>query len=202
MRNAQPPTAVNPVVISWLASELEREIPELDINGSEKRLLDFACTDLEIYLETRMADANPEEIKKLEYAEDYKDEITAFLKVWTCQWIEKWRERVTLCQKTPQFSLAHLKAKKKATRIFKHMEHAEEMIEIAVHKLINNGEMCMAALIAENLIIEEIAARLKMNEENPSENASLDSWDIMQEVLPRIKQITERKTPLIHLKLP
>jgi hypothetical protein len=201
MHNVQISASVNPVVISWLAEELEHEIPEVDINGSEKRLLDFACTDLEIYLETKMQDSNPEEVKKIAHAEDHKNEITAFLKVWTCQWIEKWRERVTLCQKMPQFSLSHVKAKKKATRIFKHMQHAKEMLEMGVQKLINNGEVCMAGLIAENLIIEEIAARLKVNEETPSENTSLDSWDIMQEVLPRVKQITERKTPLIHLKI-
>jgi len=54
MHNVQISASVNPVVISWLAEELEHEIPEVDINGSEKRLLDFACTDLEIYLETKM----------------------------------------------------------------------------------------------------------------------------------------------------
>ena len=37
----------NPVIMPWLARELEKEIPDLDIHGSEKKLLDFAYQDLE-----------------------------------------------------------------------------------------------------------------------------------------------------------
>ena len=202
MPSAQPSVSINPVVMSWLAGELEREIPDLDIYGLEKRLLDFICIDLETYLETKMKDTNFYDVKKVANAEDNQEEIKAFLKVWTNHWVEKWRVRVTLCQKIPQFSLAYVKAKKKATKIFKRMEQAEEMKSMVVQKLINNGEVCMADLIAENLIIEEIAARLKMNGENsPTDKTVLEPWDVMQEVLPRVKRLTERKTPLIHLKI-
>ncbi|MCW4034168.1 MAG: hypothetical protein NWF03_02260, partial [Candidatus Bathyarchaeota archaeon] len=126
----------------------------------------------------------------------------SFLKVWTNQWLEKWRERVTLCQKMPQFSLSHVKAKKKAKKIFEHLKQAQEMKDMAIQKLINNGEVCMAELIAENLIIEEMAARLKFEDKDTNNKKTVfDPWDIMKEVMPRVTQIAERKTPLIHLKL-
>jgi len=71
-----------------------------------------------------------------------------------------------------------------------------------VQKLINEGEVCMAELIAENLIIEEIAYRLNMNGgKTPTDKITLEPWHILQEVLPRVKRLTERKIPLIHLKL-
>ena len=35
------------VILPWLAGELEKEIPDLDIHGSERKLLDFAYQDLE-----------------------------------------------------------------------------------------------------------------------------------------------------------
>lgn len=202
MPSAKLRSSRNAVIKSWLARQLEKEIPDLDLYGSERRLLDFACHDLEICLKIQRKDTNPDEIEKALNTEDHQNEIKSFLKVWTKQWLEKWRERVTLCQKMPQFSLAHLKTKRKAKKIFKRMEKGQELKKLVMQKLINNGEVCMADLIAESLIIEEIAYRLKMNgRKTPTDKATLEPWQILQEVLPRVKRLTERKTPLIHLKL-
>jgi len=82
------------------------------------------------------------------------------------------------------------------------MENGQELKKLVVQKLINKGEVCMAELIAENLIIDEIAYRLKMNgRKTPTDKITLEPWHILQEVLPRVKRLTERKTPLIHLRL-
>ena len=73
---------------------------------------------------------------------------------------------------------------------------------MVVQRLINNGEVCMAELIAENLIIEEITSRLRMNKGQASADKTLlDPWSIFQQVAPRVKTLTKRKTPIIHLKL-
>ena len=101
-----------------------------------------------------MSDTNFVDIEEALNDETRQDEIKSFLKVWTKQWLEKWRERVTFCQKMPHFSLEHLKTKRKATKIFKQMENGQDLKKLVVQKLINNGELCMAELIAENLIIE------------------------------------------------
>jgi len=185
-----------------LAGELEKEIPDLDIYGSERRLLDFAYQDLETWLKLKLSATNSDDIEKALNTEDHQEEIREFLKVWTKQWLGKWRERVTLCQKMPRFSLRHLKIKRKAMKIFKRMEEGQELKKLVVQKLINEGEVCMAELIAENLIIEEIAYRLNMNGgKMPTDKITLEPWHILQEVLPRVKRLTERKIPLIHLKL-
>lgn len=202
MPSAKLRASRNPLIMSWLARELEKEIPGLDLYGSERRLLDFACQDLELCLKMKQRDTNSDEIEKTLNTEDRQKEIKEFLKVWTRQWLGKWRERVTLCQKMPQFSLAHLKTKRKAKKIFKRMEEGQELKKMVVQKLINNGEVCMAELIAENLIVEEIAFRLKMNSgKTPTDKITLEPWHILQEVLPRVKRLTERKIPLIHLRL-
>ena len=192
----------NSVIMPWLAKELEKEIPDLDIYGSERKLLDFSYQDLETCLESSYTDIRFEAVEEALNDETRQDEIKAFLKVWTTQWLEKWRERVTLCQKMPQISLSHLKIKSKATKIFKKMEKGEELKKLVVQKLINKGEVCMAELIAENLIIEEIAYRLKSNRgKEPTDKTALDPWSIFQEVVPRVNRLTERKAPIIHLKL-
>jgi len=185
-----------------LAGELENEVPDLDIYGSEKKLLDYAYQDMETCLTEKMNDPTLDNIQEALNDEAYEDEIKSFLKVWTIQWLKKWRERVTFSQKTPQFSLEHLKAKKKAIKILNQMKDGKELKKMVVQRLINNGEVCMIELIAENLIIEEIATRLIMNKgQTPTNNSLLDQWSIFQQVSPRIKSLVKRKTPIIHLKL-
>ena len=202
MPSAKLHASKNPVIMSWLARELEKEIPDLDLYGAERILLDFACKDLESWIKVKRRGTNSDEIEKVLNTEDRQEEIREFLKVWTKQWLEKWRERVTLCQKMPRFSLRHFKTKRKAMKIFKRMEEGQELKKLVVQKLINEGEVCMAELIAENLIIEEIAYRLNMNGgKTPTDKITLEPWHILQEVLPRVKMLTERKIPLIHLKL-
>jgi len=202
MPSAKLDSLRNPEIVPWLAKELEKEIPDLDIYGAERKLLDFAYQDLETCLNVEYDDKSFEDVEEALNDESRQDEIKAFLKVWTTQWLEKWRERVTFCQKMPQICVAHLKIKNKAAKIFKRMEEGQELKRMVVQKLINKGEVCMAELIAENLIIEEIACRLKTNDaKEPTDKISLDPWDILQEVVPRVNRLTERKAPIIHLKL-
>lgn len=202
MPSAKLHTPRNPIIMSWLARELEKEIPDLDLCGPERSLLDFAYHDLETCLKLKGESINSEQDEEALLAdEDRQEEMKAFLKVWTTQWLEKWRERVTFNQEIPHFSLAHLKAKKKAAKIFKGMENGQELKELVVQKLINQGEVCMADLIAENLIVEDIAYHMKMNNGKPPTDKTLKPWNILQQVSPRIKTLTERRTPIIHLKL-
>jgi hypothetical protein len=191
-----------PVMLSWLAVELEKEIPDLDVYGSERKLLDFAFQDLETCLVEKLSGTEFDNLEETLSDESNHDEVKAFLKYWTTQWLEKWRERVTLCQKMPQFSLDYLKTKKKASKLFKRMKDGPELKKMVVQRLINKGEVCMADLIAESLIVEEIAFRLRMNGgKTPPDKSVLEPLDILQQVSARVKSLTERKTPIIHLKL-
>jgi len=190
------------VILPWLAGELEKEIPDLDIHGSERKLLDFAYQDLETCLIEKLNDKNSGDIEEALKDKTRQDEIQTFLKIWTKKWLEKWRERVTLCQKMPYFSLEHLKAKKKSKKIFKRIKKGPELKKMIIKRLINKGEICMVDLIAENLIIEEIVFRLRMNSrKTPADKIILDPWHILQAVSPRIKRLVKRKTPLVHLQL-
>lgn len=189
------------MVMSLLARELKREIPELDLYGQERSLLDFAYHDLETCLKMKWKDVSSAEIEEDLRSEERQEELKEFLKVWTPQWLEKWRERVTLCQKLPHFSLEHAKIKRKAAKLFKRMENEGELKKLVAHKLIDKGEVCMAEMLAENLIVEEIAHRLRMNRGKTLDKNSLEPLSIFQAVLPRVQWLAERKIPLIHLKL-
>ena len=189
------------MIVFWLARELEKEIPDVDLYGSERKLLDFARKDLETWLNMKREGANSDEIKKALNVQDNQEEIKAFLKVWTSQWLEKWRERVTLCQKMPTFSLKYAKRKKKAKEILEQMEEGKELKKWVVQKLINQGEVCMPELIAENLVIEQIASRLKTKNSKASAKTEVEPWQILQDVLPNVNILAKKKTPLIHMKV-
>jgi hypothetical protein len=202
MPGAKLRTSLNQVIVFWLARELKKEIPDLDLYGSERKLLDFACKDLETWLNVKCKGANSDEVEKALNVRDNQEEIKAFLKVWTRQWLEKWRERVTLCQKMPTFSLKHVKRKKRAKKIFERMEQGQELKRWIVQKLINQGEICMPELIAENLVIEQIAYRLKTRKENASASKNaMKPWQIFHDVLPHVNSLAKKKMPLIHMKL-
>ena len=202
MPSAKLHSSKNHVIMPWLARELEKEIPDLDIYGSERRLLDFAYQDLETSIKLKWKGTNSDDIEEALNTEDQQEEIREFLKVWTKQWLEKWRERVTLCQKMPTFSLRHVKRKKRAKKVFERMEEGQELKRWVVQKLVNQGEVCMPELIAENLVIEQIAYRLKMNAgKTPIDKGNLEPWQIFRDVLPQVKSLTERKMPIIHMKL-
>ncbi len=189
------------MVMSLLARELKREIPELDLYGQERSLLDFAYHDLETYLKAKWKDVSSAEIEEALKTEDRQEELNEFLKVWAPQWLEKWRERVTLCQKLPYFSFEHVKTKRKAAKLFKRMENGKELKKLVAQKLIDKGEVCMAEMLAENLIVEEITHRLRRNRGKTLDKNTLEPLNVFQAVLPRVQRLTERKIPLIHLKL-
>ena len=82
------------------------------------------------------------------------------------------------------------------------MKDGPELKKMIVQRLINKGEICMADLIAESLIVEEIAFRIRANgKKMPYESKVLEPLDILQQVSGRIRSLAERKTPIIHLKL-
>ena len=189
------------LLMYWLADVLESEIPDVDIFGSERKLLDFAYQDLQTCLTTRDKD-NKIDIDQVIKDTTRFEEVRCLIKIWTQQWLEKWRERVTFCQKMPRFSMEQIKFRKKASKHFKKMENGKELKQMIVQKLIKKGEVCMPELIAENLIVEELTARMRMIERKvANDNTALEPWDIFQNVSPQVKKLSERKAPLIRLKL-
>ena len=82
------------------------------------------------------------------------------------------------------------------------MKDGQELKDFVAQKLINQGEVCMPELIAENLVIEQIAYRLKMNDgQEPADKEALKPWQIFRDVTPQVKSLAERKMPIIHMKL-
>jgi len=193
----------NPKILSWLAQELEKQIPDFDPHGQDRLLLAFAYRDLENCLVVKWKAANRYELRMMvmKAAEGRPEEVKAFLKIWTGRWLGKWRERVRLFQKTLKFSKRHLGSVRRAKRIYKGMKKRQELKRLIVQKLVNQGEVCMAGLIAENLIIEEIAHQLNRNSGKTSIKIGLNPAVILPGLLSKVKTLADRKIPLVYLKI-
>ena len=73
---------------------------------------------------------------------------------------------------------------------------------LIIQKLVDQGEFCMVPLIAESLIIDEIARELNRNRGNKTMNKNLlNPAEMVQNLLAKIKKLSERKTPLIYVKI-
>jgi len=82
------------------------------------------------------------------------------------------------------------------------MAEGKELKKWVVQKLINQGEICMPELIADNLVIEQIAYRLKTRKgDDPASKAAMKPWQILQDVLPNVNVLAKKKMPLIHMKV-
>lgn len=193
----------NPKILSWLTDELKKRIPNFELQGQDRSVLAFAYQDLQTCLGTKwkIADASQLHIRLTKAAEKSPDEVKAFLKVWTSQWLEKWRERVTLSQKMLKISKRRLRNLRKAKRVYNEMRERQELKKLVVQKLVDQGEVCRANRIAENLITKEIADQLnRCGKKNPV-RIVLNPTEILHGVYTKVKKLADKKTPLLHLKI-
>jgi hypothetical protein len=194
-------------VISWLIQELEKQITDFDPIHQDRQLLIFTCQDLVTCLEVMWKATDRSQVYMLfrQAAENRPIEVKAFLKVWVSHWLMKWRERVNIFQRMPKLCKRHLETLRIAKTLYKSMEKRfcfQKLKLLIIQKLVNQGEFCMVQLIAESLIIEEIAHKLNRNRGKKSmKKTLLNPAEMTQNLLAKIKTLSERKTPLIYVKI-
>lgn len=134
------------------------------------------------------------------YLEKKPEELNAFINLWVDRWLEKWRERVRILHKKPTIPKFRLERAENAKEIYGKMDHSRELKDTLIRKLINQGEICMAEQIAENLIVEEIAKNIPRTDEG-REMTSLNPLEILNNLTPRISRLSKEKGPLVYLRI-
>jgi hypothetical protein len=190
-------------ILFWLIDELKKQIPDFEVQGQDRCVLEFAYQDLQTCLETKwkITDASQLNIILTKVMDARPDEVKAFLKVWISKWLEKWRERVTLSQEMPKISKRRLINLRKAKRLYDGMIERQELKKLVVQKLVNQGEVCRAKLIAKNLIIKEIADQLKRRGKKKTEKRVVNPTEILHGVYNKVKRLANNKTAILHLKI-
>jgi len=184
-----------------LAEELRECVPQFEPYSADYQMVVYASRDLEEWMKQKWSlntNAFHENLEKIMH--EKRGEFHIFLKSWINFWLKKWRERVRLLHTKPRLPPNVMERLKEAKRIYKKSEFKKELKDLLTKKLINHGEICMASFIAENLIIEEIARRLR-NARSDSNGFRLDPIDIYNSLSRRINDLPKEKGPLIYLRI-
>ena len=180
--------------------------PLLDLQGSDRRVLQIACEDLMNFLKFHWQLIGQENgdydlIDKVQgYFEDNSEEFSQFVGIWAGLWIKKWNKRVKLLignDTSQQWSRVN-KRLKKAESLWRQLKKRGELKDVLVESLIRNGEICGTAIMAENLLKLELgASKEKHNWRSEPEKL----LNIVNTTLRKARQLSYSKGPLIFVKI-
>jgi len=189
-----------------LSQCLKDHNPLLNLQGSDRRVLQIACEDLINFLKVHWElisreDGDYDLIDKIQkYFEENTEEFSSFVSIWAGLWIKKWSERVKLLigsEGSPQWSKVN-KRLSKVEPLWRQLKDREEMKDILVESLIKNGEICGTTIMAENLLKLELGAY----EEKHSWGSEQEKLvNLVNTTLRKARQLSYSKGPLIFVKI-
>jgi len=189
-----------------LSQCLKDRNPLLDLQGSDRRVLQIACEDLINFLKFHWGlidqeDGDYDLIEKVQkYFEDNSEEFSEFVGIWAGLWIKKWNERVKLLignNGSSQWSRVN-KRLENAEPLWRQIEKRGELKNILVESLIRNGEICGTSIMAENLLKLELETRDEKHGWSSEQERLLN---IVNTTLRKARQLAYSKGPLIFVKI-
>lgn len=189
-----------------LSQCLKDHNPLLDLQGSDRRVLQIACEDLINFLKvhwglTGQENSDYDLIDKVhKYFEDNSEEFSKFVSIWAGLWIKKWNERVKLLigkDGSPQWSKVN-KRLNNAEPLWRQLKRRGEMKDILVESLIKNGEICGTSIMAENLLKLELGANEEKHKWRSEQEKLLN---VVNLTLRKARQLSYSKGPLIFVKV-
>jgi hypothetical protein len=189
-----------------LMESLRNRNPQLDLQGSDRRVLEIADEDLMNFLRVHWGlmgeeSAEYELIEKLySYHKEEPQELEEFVNVWAGIWIKKWNERVKLLigVQNEEVSSWQRVGKKMcdAEPLWKTLPNRHEVENVVVESLIKNGEICGTSILAENLIKMELGSMEKIDLKKDE-----DVLNLVNGTLKRARNLSRSKGPLIFVRL-
>jgi len=191
---------------AMLMESLRNRNPQLDLQGSDRRVLEIADEDLMNFLKVHWGimgqeSADYELIEKLySFHQENPQELEEFVNAWAGIWIKKWDERVKLLigQQEEDNSSWQRVSKKlcDADPLWKTFPNRREVEDVVVESLIRNGEICGTNILSENLIKMELGAVEKIDVKKDE-----DVLNLVNGTLKRARNLSRSKGPLIFVRL-
>jgi len=189
-----------------LMESLRNRNPQLDLQGSDRRVLEIADEDLMNFLRVHWGlmgeeSADYELIEKLyNFHKEEPEELEEFVNVWAGMWIKKWNERVKLLigQQKEETNNWQRFSKKQcdAEPLWKTLPNRREVEDVVVESLIRNGEICGTSILSENLIKMELGSIEKIDLKKDE-----DVLNLVNGTLKRARNLSRSKGPLIFVRL-
>jgi hypothetical protein len=150
-----------------IGEKLKEMDSALDIQGSDRKVLQVACEDFTNFAKFHWGlmgreTSQLELTDKLEqiFRED-RDELEEFVNVWIGIWFKKWKERVKLLIGEDSASKWNkvTKTLNNAEPLWRKLEGKQEIRELIATTLIKNGEICGTEILSENLLKLELGEK-------------------------------------------
>lgn len=189
-----------------LSQCLKARNPLLDLQGSDRRVLQIACEDLMNFLKVHWGLIGKENCdcdlidKVHKYFEENSEEFSEFVGIWAGLWIKKWNERVKLLignDASPQWSKVN-KQLKNADSLWRQLKSRRGVKDVLVESLVRNGEICGTSIMAENLLKLELGACEKKQGWRSEQEKLLN---VLNTTLRKARQLSHSKGPLIFVKI-
>ncbi len=186
-----------------IAKKMKEAEPALDIQGSDRKVLQVACQDFTNYLKFNTMHGDSKKNHCLnekigQFITEEPAELESFLTVWTGMWLKKWKQRVKLLfGDQNQKNLSKIsKNLADISDLWTKLECKQEMMEIVVCALIRNAEICGTEILAENILKTELG---KNSNHDIADKEQM--FAILNNALRRAREMTQGTGPLIYVKI-
>jgi hypothetical protein len=189
-------------IFSLLIEAFEGYIPQFKPYTLDYQMVVYASKDFETWLKVKLDTEDSRVVyKSLEgYFEGKMRDLKSSINFWAGMWLNKWRERVRILSTKFEMPPDYVEKIGKARKIYQNMDYKSELKNMAIRKLVNQGEICMVEFIAENLIVEEIAKRIRKTGKKVI-SVTPDPLSIYNAVSARITRLPKEKGPLVYLNI-
>jgi len=187
-----------------LAESLKNRNPQLDLQGTDKKVLRIACEDLLNFLKVHWKLVGQETVeielteKIRQFYEENPEEMMEFVNLWSGIWMKKWSERVKLLlaqENSERWKEANARLIK-AEPTWRRLRNRCEMEDMVIDALVRNGEICGTYILAENLLKNELVSyadgKVFTNEELLATTTK---------AMKKAKQLSQSKGPLIFVRV-
>jgi len=187
-----------------LSESLGNRNPQLDLQGTDGKVLRIACEDLLNFLKVHWKLIGQEIVeielteKIRQYHEEHSEELNEFVNLWTGMWIRKWGERVKLLlaqENSERWKEANARLVR-AEPVWRRLRNRNEMEDMIIDALVRNGEICGTYILAENLLKNELVSYTEGKIFTKEELLTITSKAIR-----KAKQLSQSKGPLIFVKV-
>ncbi len=183
------------VIEEMISSKFQKIDPITNSQDYDRKVIRLACKDFVNCMkhEAKISVEEGFENKLEKIALEQHLEFDSFLTVWVGMWIKKWKERVKLVIGKKQIETS--KTSEKSNIIWKKNQFKEEIIDIIMCALINNGEICGTEIIAQHILKQE----LSKNDINFDDKKQ--TLTFLENILHSTRDIAKTSGPLMFVEI-
>jgi hypothetical protein len=193
------------LITKLLSNSLGKRNPQLNLEGSERRVLRIANDDLMNYLKFHWKlvgeENQPRLMAKLsEYFYENRGELEEFVDLWSGIWLKKWNERVKLILESKDLGRWNKTGRllDKGEPLWRQLENRDEVKDLIIESLIKHGEICGTSILAEDMLKAEIGLSVEKRDYEWEDERLLS---VVNNVLGKVREVSRKRGPLIFIKV-